>query len=669
MQARKLPLVLVTLLVLLSLGLASCDLFRGNEKPVASFSFTPPSPRMGEEVLFDGSASYDPDGEIVSYRWDFGDGTTGSGITVTHTYNDSGSYTVTLEVKDNRGATDSTSRTVTVSEGAGGRPRADFTFSPPDPTTGDTIQFTDQSTDPDGEIVSWSWDFGDGSTSLQQNPTHRYASPGDYTVTLTVMDDDGLTDSTSKVVSVSSPGELKARFTFEPSQPRVGETITFDASTSSGQIISYRWDFGDGETGSGITVTHSYDSPGNYEVTLTVTDDKGATDSISRVVTVVKEGGGKPPRADFTFSPSNPYTGEIVQFTDKSTDPDGTITSWRWDFGDGTSSLKQNPTHRYQQGGRFTVKLTVMDDDGLTGSKEKVIEVRENTVPVAVFTVPARPIVGEEVTFDGSASYDDGEIVSYVWDFGDGTTGSGAVVTHVYNAPGSYQVTLTVTDDTGLTGSLTLPVFVSSGEVKVIESFSSPGPDPRGLAWDGKYLWCADVDKETIYKINPDNGQVVSSFPSPGVYPLGLAWDGSYLWNIDPIEEKILKIDPRTGRVVNEPGIDIPGPDPTGLAWGGGYLWVADGERQEIYKIDPSDGHVVDSFSSPGEFPKGLAWDGSYLWNIDMVDGLYMIDPETGRVAASYNFTPGPRAEGLAFDGRHLWAADSEEDKIYKISL
>ena len=89
----------------------------------------------------------------------------------------------------------------------------------------------------------------------------------------------------------------------------------------------------------------------------------------------------------------------------------------------------------------------------------------------------------------------------------------------------------------------------------------------------------------------------------------------------------------------------------------------------KIYKLDPSTGRIVDSLSTPGGFPKGLAWDGSHLWLVDMVSGLYRIEPKTGKIVAFYELLPGARAEGLAWDGSHLWLADSEQDKIYKISF
>jgi len=165
-----------------------------NIPPVADFTFT-----TTDLTANFTDTSYDPDGSVVSWDWNFGDGNTSTAQNPGHTYAAEGTYTVTLTVTDNDGATDSISKDVTVT-GPNLPPVADFTFT----TTDLTANFTDASYDPDGTIVSWDWNFGDGNTSTAQNPGHTYAAPGTYTVTLTVTDNDGATDSISKDVTVTS---------------------------------------------------------------------------------------------------------------------------------------------------------------------------------------------------------------------------------------------------------------------------------------------------------------------------------------------------------------------------------------------------------------------------------------------------------------------------------
>ncbi|GAG16476.1 unnamed protein product, partial [marine sediment metagenome] len=219
------------------------------------------------------------------------------------------------------------------------RPIASFIASPGFSTW---VHFdASTSTDPDGSIVSYNWDFGDGKSGSGVSDWHWYGGPGVYTVTLTVTDDDGATDTEVRTIQVGPTNQPPvASFTFDPTNPVVGGWVKFDATSSydtDGNIATYAWNFGDGKSGSGSTDWNQYTAAGVYTVTLTVTDNDGATDTEVRTIQVGPT--NQPPVASFSYLPLNPVVGAQVLFNaNTSYDPDGTIVSYRWNFGDGSIS-------------------------------------------------------------------------------------------------------------------------------------------------------------------------------------------------------------------------------------------------------------------------------------------------------------------------------------------
>ena len=173
-----------------------------NQAPIADAN-GPYYGDVDETITFDGSGSYDPDGYIEDWYWEFGDGDTDSGEYTTHSYSDPGTYTITLTVTDNHDETDTDTTTITVSQAPNQPPISFFTYSPASPTTQDILQFTDLSYDVDGTVISWHWEFGDGATSSVQNPQHQYEDDRTYQVNLTVWDDGGASDETGKQITVS----------------------------------------------------------------------------------------------------------------------------------------------------------------------------------------------------------------------------------------------------------------------------------------------------------------------------------------------------------------------------------------------------------------------------------------------------------------------------------
>ncbi len=189
---------------------------------------------VGNPVSFDGSASSDPDGSIVSYDWDFGDGNSGTGVSPSHSYASDGNFTVSLTVTDNNGGTDMDSSTASIAPPANVPPVADA-GGPYNGTVGSPVSFDGSaSSDPDGSIVSYDWDFGDGNSGTGVSPTHSYASDGNFTVSLTVTDNNGGTDTASSTAAIApvsnTPPVANAG---GPYNGTVGSPVSFDGSASS----------------------------------------------------------------------------------------------------------------------------------------------------------------------------------------------------------------------------------------------------------------------------------------------------------------------------------------------------------------------------------------------------------------------------------------------------
>ena len=386
-------------------------------------SFTGPSAIcVNDTASFSNTSTPTP----LSSFWRFGDGSTASGMNVQHRYSTPGTYTVWV-YSAYSSCVDSTSRTITVDP----LPVADFTA----PVTSRcqpplTVNFQDL-TGPGA--TSWQWDFGDGGTSTQQNPTHTYTSYGNFNVRLIVTSSSGCIDTIVK------PGFItvrRANISLDnlPDEGCIPYTRSFSATINSvDAVTSYLWSFGDGNTSTAPNPTHTYPVQGTYTVRLIITTSGGCTDTAT-VPGAIRV--GSRPTVNFTASPLNVCARAPVQFTDLSAPAD----EWLWDFGDGNTSTLQNPTHVYTDTGWFTIRLIAKNN----GCADSLVRTRYIHVlpPVARFDYTANCSNRLEFTFTDQSVAP----LTWFWRFGDGTTSTSPNPVHTFPALGSYNVTLIVTN-------------------------------------------------------------------------------------------------------------------------------------------------------------------------------------------------------------------------------
>ncbi|MCC5789963.1 MAG: PKD domain-containing protein [Opitutales bacterium] len=273
-----------------------------NRSPLAALSTDVTAGDPPLTVNFDGSASSDPDGHNLTYSWDFGDGYTAGDTPITsHTYTEQGRYFAVLTVSDGHGGIGTRSQVIEVGNQA---PTPAFTHSDTFGIPPVTVHFdATDSTDPEGDPLTYSWDFGDGGTATGATPSHTFTEFGDFPVTLTVDDGEGNSVELTQNLRIQNLPPNPS-FTFSPNGGNAPRTITFDASGSSdpeGQPLTFSWDFGDGGTATGVNPAHTFNEPGNYLVTLTVTDAQGAENQAVRGISILDEGLRAPDNPDNLF--------------------------------------------------------------------------------------------------------------------------------------------------------------------------------------------------------------------------------------------------------------------------------------------------------------------------------------------------------------------------------
>ena len=316
-------------------------------------------------------------GQLCTYVWDFGDGSTGAGVFATHQYRQVGTYQVRLTVTDPYGQTASSAQAVSV--GQGGQPTASFTYSPSAPAVNQQIFFTAEASRAAAgrTLVSWDWNFGSGRTGSGETIRQAFSATGTYTVTLTVTDDAGNKATTSQSVSINLVGTLQAVLRVSPpSGGAPGTLFQFDGAEStpgSSPIVEYRFNFGDNtpdQVGGLQVAQHAFASVGTYQVSLQVKDSQGRT-SVARLTVTISAPTGSGGSGFQARLSSTPTTG-TVNVTDFEFDASGStagsspIASYTFNFPDGTSQgpgSQSKATKRFSVTGEQTVNVIVKATD------------------------------------------------------------------------------------------------------------------------------------------------------------------------------------------------------------------------------------------------------------------------------------------------------------------
>ena len=477
-----------------------------NQPPSAAFT----AGCTDQTCAFDAGGSSDPDGSVQSYTWDFGDGGTANGVSPTHDYAAPGSYLVTLTVADDDGATAVSTQTVQA-DAPNAAPEAGFNVD----CAGLLCALDGRdSTDTDGTVASYAWDFGDGGQATGAQPTHRFAAAGTYDILLTVTDNDGAEGSiTQAVVVVEAADGIAFVGRAMATSFVAATTVTIPATAQAGDtallmvahnVIDPNFTAPTGVTG--WTQEESRTTTGMrttvWSKVLTATDPGSAVTvtadrAVRSTMTAAVWSGANP--ADPVSAEASSVDASTAQHTTpqlQAASGDWVVSYWSdkssattaWVAPDGVqargSSIATGSGYVTSLLGDSGAAVPRGPVGGLTASTDAVSTRGINFTITLAPTPPDQPptaafspaCTNQSCTFDAAGSSDpDGVITSYDWDFGDGQTGTGVSPQHSYGTPGSYNVTLTVTDDDGDTDSITHPVVTVAPHIEAVATNKASG--------------------------------------------------------------------------------------------------------------------------------------------------------------------------------------------------
>lgn len=422
-----------------------------NTSPTANFTISSNIACAPSAITFT-DRSVPNSSPITDWYWDFGDGTTSTAQNPIKTYTDPGFYTVSLRITSATGcqASRTMARAVRITSGV----TAEFSASQPATCRPPfNIDFTNQTSGPG--TLTYQWNFGNSTSSTQPDPLGTYTAPGTYNVTLTARSQYGCSKSITKPVTI---GTVPVNFT-GPDTACLSTPVSFTEASGASPISSF-WDLGNGATSDQATATSTYTTAGIYNIKL-VNTYGSCKDSITKPLVIIAD-----PAVDFTATGT---TGCRAPHTTVFQAAAPEAVSWRWDFGDGSSSTVANPSHTYTTEGNFNVTLTITNRNGCTNTitKPAVVSIRK---PQIRFTnAPTGGCVPFNFAARANVVAPDG-VASYAWDYGNGQTRTGATPTIVtYTTEGRFTLTLTVTTNGGCTQTLAVPEAVITGSRKTAD--------------------------------------------------------------------------------------------------------------------------------------------------------------------------------------------------------
>ncbi|MDA1060402.1 MAG: PKD domain-containing protein [bacterium] len=432
-----------------------------DEALAAVFEATPQSGEAPLEVEFDAGNSKDPDGNIESYEWDLdedGSYDDEEGEKITHTFEKIGKYTVGLRVTNTLGEFNIAEKDIDVKKSEDPEPVITIDDEPGSYVVAVSYVFKgEESTSPNGKITKYEWNFNDGSKPVNtKTASHVFESEGTFEVTLTVTDEEDKVGVVSKEIVVGAPkGSPRAKIFSIPTlkeddlflkgtQPFALVLDAKQTTDSDNNIVDYSWDFGDdSQNGVGESVGHTFVNEGTYTIKLSVTDADDNVGVATLVVKVEAQGIKAELQAD-KVEGNIPLT---VNFdASGSAFTNGQITSYQWDFGDGSDPKlgSANISHKYTGIGTYNASVKVIGSDNSADTAKISITVREIPLSACFTSVFEKGSAPLETTFDPGCST--GTISSYLWDFDDGSNATSAKPNHTFEEPGEYEVTLEIAD-------------------------------------------------------------------------------------------------------------------------------------------------------------------------------------------------------------------------------